>query len=141
MLASQFSYSPRLLVVVRVVLTILLLQAVLWYRDHSSDVIAQQTVGKVASVSAASFEPTGLVAPNSIVAVFGIDLATITQVANTLPLPTIISNVMVEVNGRSAALLFISPGQINYLLPEDLNEGTGQVLVKRNGLIVGAGEI
>jgi uncharacterized protein (TIGR03437 family) len=139
MFAAQYSYPPRLLVVVRVVLALHLLQAVLWYRDHSSDVIAQQTVGKVASVSAASFERN--VAPDSIVAAFGANLATITQVANTLPLPTIISNVTVEVNGRSAALLFISPGQINYLLPEDLAEGTGQVLVKRNGQIVAAGEI
>jgi uncharacterized protein (TIGR03437 family) len=141
MFAPQFSHTPRPMIAIRVVLTILVMQALFWYGDHPSSVTAQQTVGKVTSVSAASFEPTGIVAPDSIVAGFGANLATITQVANTIPLPTIISNVTVEVNGRSAGLYFISPSQINYLLPEDLAEGTGQVLVKRNGQIVAAGEI
>jgi uncharacterized protein (TIGR03437 family) len=141
MFVTPLKHSSHSLIVVRLVLIGLVLPALLWYGDNQSRAGAQQTVGKVTSVSAASFEPNGIVAPDSIVAAFGANLATITQVANTLPLPTIISNVTVEVNGRSAAMLFISPNQINYLLPEDLAEGTGQVLVKRNGQIVAAGEI
>ena len=117
MFVSQDNHPSRSLIGVRVALTILVLQAALWYGDHPGRVTAQQTVGKVTSVSAASFESNGFVTPDSIVAAFGADLATITQVANTFPLPTIISNVTVEVNGRSAALLFISPGQINSCCP------------------------
>jgi uncharacterized protein (TIGR03437 family) len=131
--ANRRSFGPRFLLIM------LAIQPLFWIGDRPNKVNAQQTVGQLVSVSAASYERN--VAPDSIVAAFGANLATITQVANTLPLPTIISNVTVEVNGRSAALLFISPGQINYLLPEDLVEGTGQVLVKRNGQIVAAGEI
>jgi uncharacterized protein (TIGR03437 family) len=132
--ANHRSFGTRIWLII-----LLVIQPLFWLGDRLTDVNAQQTVGIVASVSAASFEK--FVAPDSIVAAFGTNLATITQVANTLPLPNILSNVTVEVNGRSAALLFISPSQINYLLPEDLVEGTGQVLVKRNGQIVAAGEI
>jgi uncharacterized protein (TIGR03437 family) len=117
----------------------LILTVIIGTADVSERVKAMQTVGQLVSVSAASYERN--VAPDSIIAAFGTNLATITQVANTLPLPNILSNITVEVNGRSTALLFISPAQINYLLPEDVVEGTGQVLVKRNGQIVAAGEI
>lgn len=100
---------------------------------------ANASVGGFVSVSAASFEKA--VAPDTIVAGFGINLTSTTQAANTIPLPLSINNLAVEVNGRSASLLFISPTQINYLLPDDLTEGTGQVLVKQGGVLVAAGEI
>ena len=124
-----FGHTPHTPIALRLVLVILTLQALLWYGDDPGNIKAQQMVGQLVSVSAASYEKN--VAPDSIIAAFGTNLATITQVANTLPLPNIISNVTVEVNGRSASLVFISPGQINYLLTADPVEGTKRLLVKR----------
>ena len=77
--------------------------------------IVQNSVA-VTSVSAASFvgSPAAL-APNSITAAFGTQLANGTQVATTQPLPTSLLNTSVTVNGVAAQLFFVSPGQVNYL--------------------------
>ena len=73
----------------------------------------------VASVSAASFAAGGSLAPESIAAAFGANLATDTQTAPSLPLPTQLAGVSVKVRDsagaeRLAPLFFVSPGQINY---------------------------
>src|SRR5215813_6822979 len=69
----------------------------------------------LAVVSAASFEEDG-VAPEAIVTAFGSQLATRTVVATDddldapgLQLPTELDGTTVEVNGRLAQLLFVSP--------------------------------
>jgi uncharacterized protein (TIGR03437 family) len=84
----------------------------------------------VSSVSAASF--VGLpaaIAPNSIVAAFGTQLATGTQSASAQPLPTTLLNTSVTVNGTLAPLFFVSPNQVNYLVPPNAAEGDAQVVV------------
>ncbi len=84
----------------------------------------------VTSVSAASF--VGSPAPlssNSIVAGFGTQLATGTQAATTQPLPTSLLNTTVTVNGVAAPLFFVSPNQINYLIPPNTPAGDVQVVV------------
>jgi uncharacterized protein (TIGR03437 family) len=73
-----------------------------------------------AVVSAASYLP-GL-APESIAAAFGTSLALTTQVAGTNPLPTSLAGTSLRVKDRVgverlAPLLFVSPGQINFLIP------------------------
>jgi uncharacterized protein (TIGR03437 family) len=87
--------------------------------------------GALASVSAASFTGTGL-APESIVSAFGTMLATSTQVASSLPLPTTLAGTTVRVKDsagaeRPAQLFFVSPGQINYLMPAGLANGPATV--------------
>jgi uncharacterized protein (TIGR03437 family) len=88
------------------------------------------------TVSAASYEP-GPVAPGSIVATFGADLASQTVAATDLDpatpgiqLPTQLGGTTVEVAGQLAELLFVSPGQINWVLPTGLMSGTAPVVVR-----------
>ncbi len=93
---------------------------------------SQQTV---ATVSAASYGAE--VAPGEIVAAFGSRLATQTVIAtdadpNTpgIQLPTELGGTTVEVNGRRAGLFFVSPTQINYLMPTVTETGSANVVVR-----------
>jgi uncharacterized protein (TIGR03437 family) len=81
----------------------------------------------VASLSAASFA-TGPLAPESIVAAFGSNLAASTQMAAGPPLPTQLGGVSVRVRDRTgteraAPLFFVSPSQINYQTPSGTAQG------------------
>jgi uncharacterized protein (TIGR03437 family) len=95
----------------------------------------------LANVSAASFF-AGELAIESIVAAFGANLATATQVARTLPLPTELAGTRVLVkdsagNERAAALFFVSSGQVNYQIPPGTVAGLAQVTVRNaNGASV-----
>jgi uncharacterized protein (TIGR03437 family) len=94
---------------------------------------AQSPANSVATVSAATFEPQ--VAPDSVAASFGQGLSTGTQVASTLPLPTSLLGTSVSVRdslgvSRSAPLLFVSPGQINHLIPAGTASGTATITVQ-----------
>jgi virginiamycin B lyase len=85
------------------------------------------------SVSAASFAQSE-VAAESIVAAFGSRLATATLTSTTLPLPTELANTRVSVRDssgttRAAPLFFVSPGQINYLMPAGTANGTATVTI------------
>jgi uncharacterized protein (TIGR03437 family) len=87
----------------------------------------------VNSVSAATFAPKPI-APESIVAAFGDNLAASTKSAPSRPLPTTLDGVTVKVkdkNGteRPTPLFFISPGQINYLAPTDSVAGSATITV------------
>ncbi|MGH9854049.1 MAG: hypothetical protein ACREBD_29750 [Blastocatellia bacterium] len=89
--------------------------------------------GALASVSAASFTGTTL-APESIVSAFGTLLATATQIAGSLPLPTTLAGTTVKVIDsvgaeRSAQLFFVSAGQINYLMPAGAANGAATITV------------
>jgi uncharacterized protein (TIGR03437 family) len=94
----------------------------------------------VASVSAASFSGVEL-APDSIVAAFGVGLATATQAAISLPLPTTLAGTTVKVLDRTGAtrdapLFFVSPGQVNYLIPAGTAAGPATVTITSgNGAI------
>lgn len=88
---------------------------------------------QVVSVSAASFSGAAL-APEAIVSAFGLSLANTTQVANGLPLPTTLAGTSLRVRDslggeRLAPLFFISPSQINYLMPAGTALGTATVTV------------
>ncbi len=84
----------------------------------------------VTSVSAASFvgAPATL-ATNSIVAAFGTQLAAGTQTALSQPLPTSLGGTTVTINGAPAPLFFVSPGQVNYLIPPGTPPGDAQVVI------------
>ncbi|HKQ79053.1 MAG TPA: Ig-like domain-containing protein [Blastocatellia bacterium] len=81
----------------------------------------------VATRSAASYAP--IVAPNSIAAAFGVGLATQVAYATTQPLPTSLAGATVRVNGELAGLFFVSPLQINYLIPAGAPPGLASVVV------------
>ena len=89
---------------------------------------------RLSSVSAGSLL-TGLVAPESIVSGFGAGLASGVHIAETLPLPTTLGGVRVVVTDsagmdRNALLFFVSPTQINYLVPAGTAPGEARVRVE-----------
>jgi uncharacterized protein (TIGR03118 family) len=49
-------------------------------------------------------------------------------------LPTQLNGVSVTVNGEPAAVSYISPTQINFLMPPDIQSGAAQIVVTNNGL-------
>jgi uncharacterized protein (TIGR03437 family) len=90
----------------------------------------------LATVSAASYLG-GMVAMESIAAVFGANLASETSLATTLPLPTALAGTRVSVKDalgidRPAPLFFISPSQINLQLPPETARGGAVMTVMRN---------
>jgi uncharacterized protein (TIGR03437 family) len=77
---------------------------------------AQPAVSSV--LNAASFD--AVVSPGCWVAIFGNNLAAAPLDVRRGPLPTALGGVSVTVGGLSAALLFVSPEQINALIPSEV---------------------
>jgi uncharacterized protein (TIGR03437 family) len=74
-------------------------------------------------------------APGMLLAVFGAQLSPITRSANVLPLPLDISGVSATVNGVSAPLYYVSPGQINVQVPYETGKGVAILGVNNNGQV------
>lgn len=87
-------------------------------------------------VNGASFTP-GL-APNTIGSIFGTNLSWGTRAVQASDMsggvmPTSLGNVEVYFEGWPAYLYYVSPSQINFLVPSDLLPGTFQFWVDRQG--------
>lgn len=80
-----------------------------------------------AVVNAAS--SAGGVSPGGLASVYGTNLAGGAAAQASFPWPSSLAGVTVVVGGRSASLLFVSDGQINFLVPSDLPEGSTQLTV------------
>jgi uncharacterized protein (TIGR03437 family) len=95
---------------------------------------AAEDAPSVVAVNAASY--SGPLAPGAIAAAFGVNLAASTRLAESVPLPT-------ELGGSAARLIdsqnvehplplfFVSPGQINFLMPDEAALGQAQLIVTR----------
>ena len=99
----------------------------------------------VTSISAATFDGAEL-ASESIVAAFGSSLATGTQTASTNPLPTEMTGARVQVKDaagteRWAPLFFVSPAQINYLIPPATAPGMATVTIINGSETVAQGTV
>lgn len=86
----------------------------------------------IATVNSASYALNAAIAPESIVATFGANLAPRTVTADTLPLPTTLGGLQVNVVdsrgvSRLAPLYFVSPTQLLYLVPAGTAEGPAQI--------------
>ena len=85
-------------------------------------------------VNGASFRPAAeansAIASGAIVAIFGTDLASDTQVALDVPLPTMLGDTSVTFNDIPAPLFFVSGTQINAQVPFELMAGAGMVTVQ-----------
>jgi uncharacterized protein (TIGR03437 family) len=57
--------------------------------------------------------------PGSLISLYGTGLAPAEQAAATLPLPVQMNGVAVRLNGSPIPLFFVSPGQVNCLVPLD----------------------
>jgi len=83
-------------------------------------------------INAASFAPPGNpIAPGQFVALFGTGLAAANQTAKP-PYPTSLGGVSVLINGKNAPLYFVSPGQINALVPFATTGPTATIVVQNN---------
>lgn len=90
-------------------------------------------VQSVANASAASYR-TDALARETITAAFGAALATATEAATQLPLPETLAGTRVLVRDsagveRTAPLFFVSPTQVNYLMPDDTAAGAARVTI------------
>ncbi|HZS10059.1 MAG TPA: N-acetylmuramoyl-L-alanine amidase [Blastocatellia bacterium] len=107
--------------------------------------ISLSVTGTITTVSAASYKGEAM-AREAIAAAFGAGLATTTQIATTLPLPTQLVGVTVKVTDslnveRPAPLFFVSTGQINYQIPPGTATGTATVAVTNGSATVASGTI
>ncbi|MGE0127290.1 MAG: putative Ig domain-containing protein [Blastocatellales bacterium] len=101
-------------------------------REYTLTITPQINNPVVTCVSAASYRPGG--APESIIAVFGQQMATQTQGAAGLPLPTELAGVRVTIRDsqgaeRLAPLFFVAPGQINLVIPAGTAVGAATVML------------
>ncbi len=99
----------------------------------ASNALSFNVTASVSSISAASFSGAELAA-DSIVAAFGSELATQTLAAPGLPLPTTLAGTTVRVRDsagieRLAPLFFVSPGQVNYLMPAGTAPGAATMTI------------
>ncbi len=79
-------------------------------------------------VNAANYRQ-GSLPSDSIASAFGENLAVRAEAATALPLPTELAGTTVTVNGLPASLLYVSPTQINFIAPSNLDAGTATIIV------------
>ncbi len=91
----------------------------------------------LASVVNSATGVPGDFAPNGMVSIYGTNLAYGTEAAGAgeTVLPKTLAGVTVFVNGNVANLFYVSPTQINFLIPSDLLPGTKTLWVTREGLV------
>ncbi len=107
--------------------------------------LSRKTAPVVTTVSAASFEGAAI-APDSIVAGFGSNLATVTQTASSLPLPTTLAGASIKIEDsagieHNAQLFFVSPNQINYLTPAGIATGTAALTLTSSDETIATGAL
>lgn len=105
-----------------------------------------QTALMSISVSGAAGYRSDVLAPDSIVSLFGSGLATSTVSATSSTLPQEVAGRSVRVtdaSGRvqSAGIYFVSPGQINFLMPAGLGAGKARVDLFSSGSVIASAEI
>ncbi|MDX2268084.1 MAG: hypothetical protein NW208_08250 [Bryobacter sp.] len=120
--------------------------------DSNSNVVVSDSSNRIAffyqraaQVNGANFQTTSL-APNTIASLYaqGGSFTQETLVFSSLPLPTTLGNVRVLLNERPMPLFFVSPGQINFFVPDDMpTSGDLEILVEDQltGQIVGSGTV
>lgn len=118
------------------------------WRDHVRDygkdlsLTTPLDVSAVVATSGASYV-VGSLAPESIGSLFGTGLAASTNSATTIPLPTTLDNVQVQVKDsaavtRTAPLFYVSATQINFQVPASTAVGSATVNVLLNNVVVGS---
>ena len=83
--------------------------------------------------NAAGTTPDTAVAPGSIVSIYGANLTEETVVGPPSPLAQTLGGLLLRIGDRMLPLFFVSPEQINALLPWDLEDGEHAVVIHRDG--------
>jgi uncharacterized protein (TIGR03437 family) len=89
-----------------------------------ANLLTAPVISPAGIVNAAGTTPDGTVAPGSIISIYGGNLAGALQVGPADPLAQTIGNVTVTVNNILMPLMFVSPGQINAQVPNELAPGS-----------------
>jgi len=82
-----------------------------------------------------AFSYQGVFAPGMSMSVYGTNLAPGTQAASKLPLPLTMQGITASVNGVSAPLYYVSPGQLNIQVPYETGAGPAVVAVNNGGQV------
>jgi uncharacterized protein (TIGR03437 family) len=103
------------------------------FNEATSATLGLNVAFAAINVSAASYSGTVL-APEQLVAAFGTRLATTRATATTLPLPTTLAGTAVRILDSAgkealAGLFFVSPTQVNYLMPSGLAAGLATITI------------
>jgi len=111
----------------------------------STSVQPPAAANPVVTVSSASFLGPE-VASEAIVAAFGVNMATSSAAATTIPLPTSLAGTTVKVKDsanteRLAPLFFVSAGQVNYQIPQGTVNGAATVTVTSGDGTVSTGTV
>jgi uncharacterized protein (TIGR03437 family) len=90
---------------------------------------------RASTVSAAALEQNRPIASDSLISLFGLNLAATTASATALPLPETLAGTEVRVTDSSgttrvAPLLYVSPAQVNVLVPSNLAAGQATIVVR-----------
>lgn len=85
-------------------------------------------------VSAAKSTPGAPIAQGSLISIYGTQLAGSIETAMGLPLETDLNDVEVAIGTTSLPLLYVSPTQINAIIPYDLPANSSTALVVQRGL-------
>lgn len=118
-------------------------RSALWTRQNG---LAEfRRLSLTSSVSAASYKDSNL-ATDSIAAAFGDAFSTATLGASSTPLPTALGGVSVSLEDSArrtqlAPLFFVSPRQVNYLLPSTIAAGPVTVTVRNGTEVVSTGTL
>jgi uncharacterized protein (TIGR03437 family) len=91
------------------------------------------STGIAGAQNAFSFESA--FAPGMTLSVYGTELANSTAQASAPPLPLTLGGVSATVNGFSAPLFYVSPGQIDLQVPYEAGAGPGVLGIDNNGQI------
>ncbi|MBI3664734.1 MAG: SBBP repeat-containing protein, partial [Acidobacteria bacterium] len=115
-------------------------------RDGFVAKIVSGAASTFTTVSAASFLTNLPVARDSIVSGFGQGLSGSAAGATSIPLPTTLAGVTVTMRDstgaeRLAPLFYVSPSQLNYLIPEGTAAGMAVTTVANQGRVVAAGSL
>ena len=87
---------------------------------------------------------TKAVAPNSIAVARGTALANVTVQSQRQPdgtFPTSVAGTKVTVNGRPAQIFFVSPNQVNFLVPAQTEIGSAEVMVTNSERFSSSGTV
>src|SRR5262249_28168434 len=88
----------------------------------------------VTVVSSASFNGDKVLAPDMLASAFGSFVTQNNQnfSATTIPLPTTFGGVRVKIGAADAGLLFVGPGQINFVIPSGLADTDAATITVTN---------
>lgn len=93
----------------------------------------------MAVVSSADYRG-GPLAAGSLASAFGGNLAVRIEAARATPLPISLAETRITVNGLAARLLFVSPVQVNFLMPAPMEPGPAVVMIQNGERMVSVAE-